>query len=83
MGRRGGVRRLDWRSARGRCSSRVFAVVLAREGAMPTPTREMLIAWARGYVEHWNAGDKRAWVENWKRVAPGEFVMVDPVGTLA
>ena len=48
---------------------------------MPTPTREMLIAWARGSVEHWNAGDKRAWIENWKRVAPGEFVMVDPVGT--
>jgi len=48
---------------------------------MPTPTREALIAWARGYVEHWNSGDKQAWIANWKRVAPGGFVMVDPVGT--
>ena len=48
---------------------------------MPTPTREELIAWARGYVDLWNSGDKQAWIENWKKVAPGDFVMVDPVGT--
>ncbi len=48
---------------------------------MAHPTREALIAWADGYVEHWNSGDKEAWVANWKRVAPGDFVMEDPVGT--
>jgi len=48
---------------------------------MAAPTREELANWARGYVELWNAGDKQAWVENWKRLAPGRFTMVDPVGT--
>ena len=48
---------------------------------MPTPTREQLLRWARGYTELWNAGDKEAWVRNWKAVAPGDFRMVDPVGT--
>lgn len=48
---------------------------------MPTPTREALLAWAKGYVELWNSGDKEAWVANWKKVAPGDLVMVDPVGT--
>ena len=48
---------------------------------MPTPNREELIAWARGYVDLWNSGDKQAWIQNWKNVAPGDFVMVDPVGT--
>ena len=48
---------------------------------MAAPTREDLLAWARGYVEHWNSGDKEAWVANWKRVAPGEVKMLDPVGT--
>ena len=48
---------------------------------MAVPTREALLAWAKGYVEHWNSGDKEAWVANWKAVAPGDLVMVDPVGT--
>ena len=48
---------------------------------MPYPTRDEILRWARGYVEHWNSGDKEAWVANWKRIAPGDFVMVDPVGT--
>ena len=48
---------------------------------MPHPTREQLEAWADGYVRLWNAGDKQAWVANWKRVAPGDFTMWDPVGT--
>ena len=48
---------------------------------MPVPTREQLIRWADGYVELWNSGDKRAWEKNWRDVAPGEFRMVDPVGT--
>jgi len=48
---------------------------------MATPTRDELETWADRYVELWNSGEKSAWVENWKRVAPGDFVMVDPVGT--
>lgn len=50
---------------------------------MAAPTREQLANWARNYVELWNAGKKQAWVENWKKVAPGSFTMVDPVGTPA
>jgi hypothetical protein len=48
---------------------------------MAIPTRERLERWAKGYTSLWNAGDKRAWVANWKAVAPGDFRMVDPVGT--
>ena len=50
---------------------------------MARPTREELEIWAKNYVELWNKGDKEAWVANWKKVAPGDFVMVDPVGTPA
>ena len=48
---------------------------------MAVPTREALLEWAKGYVEHWNSGDKKAWIANWKAVAPGNLTMVDPVGT--
>jgi len=48
---------------------------------MPIPTRPELLEWARNYVELWNAGDKEAWIANWKKVATGEFRMLDPVGT--
>ena len=48
---------------------------------MPTPTREQLERWAQGYSGLWNAGDKPAWIRNWKAVAPGDFRMLDPVGT--
>ena len=48
---------------------------------MPAPTREQLLAWAEGYVTWWNSGDKEKWIANWKRVAPGDFRMLDPVGT--
>lgn len=48
---------------------------------MPTPSREELLEWAKNYVSLWNAGDKEAWVANWKKVAPGDFIMLDPVGT--
>ncbi len=48
---------------------------------MPTPTTTQLLAWARAYVDLWNAGDKPAWIENWRSVAPGDFRMLDPVGT--
>jgi len=48
---------------------------------MPTPTRKQLQDWAERYVALWNAGDKAAWAANWRAVAPGEFRMLDPVGT--
>lgn len=48
---------------------------------MPHPTHDELKRWAQRYVELWNAGDKAAWEENWRSVAPGEFRMLDPVGT--
>jgi hypothetical protein len=46
-----------------------------------TPSREQLERWAESYVALWNAGDKPAWVRNWRSVAPGDFRMLDPVGT--
>jgi hypothetical protein len=48
---------------------------------MPTPTRQQLEQWAHNYVALWNAGDKDAWIANWRSVAPGDFRMLDPVGT--
>jgi len=48
---------------------------------MATPTTRQLRAWAEDYVALWNAGDKEGWVRNWRSVAPGEFRMLDPVGT--
>jgi len=48
---------------------------------MATPSREQLQQWAKNYVALWNAGDKQAWIANWKSVAPGDFRMLDPVGT--
>jgi hypothetical protein len=48
---------------------------------MAAPTREELETWAKNYVELWNAGERDAWVANWKQVAPGGFTMLDPVGT--
>ena len=48
---------------------------------MPLPSREQLLEWAERYVALWNAGDKDGWIRNWKRVAPGEIRMLDPVGT--
>jgi hypothetical protein len=55
--------------------------MIKEEIRMAYPTREALEAWADGYVALWNSGDKQAWVANWKSVAPGDFIMVDPVGT--
>ena len=48
---------------------------------MAFPDRAALKAWAAGYVEFWNAGDREGWAANWRTVAPGEFTMLDPVGT--
>lgn len=48
---------------------------------MPVPTREALEKWADDYVALWNAGDREGWERNWRSVGPGEFRMLDPVGT--
>ena len=48
---------------------------------MPIHSRADLLQWAHAYVELWNAGEKQAWIDNWRRVGPGEFRMLDPVGT--
>ena len=48
---------------------------------MSTPDRSRLEQWAANYFALWNAGDKEGWVRNWRSVAPGEFRMLDPVGT--
>jgi hypothetical protein len=48
---------------------------------MAKPTRQELKEWADNYIALWNAGDKEAWAENWRRMAPGDFRMLDPVGT--
>jgi hypothetical protein len=54
-----------------------------REGknTMASPTRQQLQDWAKNYVALWNAGDRAAWERNWRSVAPGDFSMLDPVGT--
>ena len=48
---------------------------------MAVPTKKQLLKWAENYVALWNAGDKAGWAENWRSVAPGDFRMLDPVGT--
>ena len=48
---------------------------------MPTPSKKQLLHWADQYVERWNADDKQGWIDNWRSVAPGDFRMLDPVGT--
>ena len=48
---------------------------------MPIPSAAELRKFAKNYVALWNEGDKEAWVQNWRGVAPGEFTMFDPVGT--
>ena len=48
---------------------------------MAIPSFDQLKQWAENYVALWNAGDKEGWAENWRKVAPGEFRMLDPVGT--
>ena len=48
---------------------------------MAHPTREAIEKFAADYVRLWNEGDKEAWLENWRSIAPGDFTMWDPVGT--
>jgi hypothetical protein len=48
---------------------------------MPTPTFHELKTWAESYPKLWNAGDKEGWIASWRKVGPGEFRMLDPVGT--
>ena len=47
---------------------------------MANPSREQMQRWADNYVALWNAGDKEAWIRNWKSIAPGDVRMLDPVG---
>ncbi len=48
---------------------------------MATPTFDELKNWAENYPKLWNEGNKEAWVENYRKVGPGNFRMLDPVGT--
>lgn len=48
---------------------------------MTYPDKKTLLNWANSYPTLWNAGDKQAWVDNWRTVAKGDFHMLDPVGT--
>ena len=48
---------------------------------MAVPDKKQLLEWAERYVALWNAGDRAGWIENWRRVAPGDVRMLDPVGT--
>ncbi|HAC80826.1 MAG: nuclear transport factor 2 family protein [Candidatus Binatia bacterium] len=48
---------------------------------MPIPDKAALMNFAAKYVELWNKHDLEAWTENWRQVAPGDFRMLDPVGT--
>ena len=48
---------------------------------MSVPTFAQLKNWADNYVKLWNAGDRAGWAANWRALAPGEFSMLDPVGT--
>ena len=48
---------------------------------MSVPGKKQLLKWAENYVALWNAGDKAGWEKNWRSVAPGDFRMLDPVGT--
>lgn len=48
---------------------------------MGTPSRKQLQDWAANHTALWNAGDREGWARNWRSVAPGEFRMLDPVGT--
>jgi hypothetical protein len=48
---------------------------------MSIPTAAQLKQFAKDYVTLWNAGDREAWIRNWRSVGPGDFTMFDPVGT--
>lgn len=52
-----------------------------KEHTMAFPTHDEMKNWADNYVALWNKGDKEAWIANWKKIAPGDFHMFDPVGT--
>ncbi len=40
---------------------------------MAAPSKCELLNWAENYVSTWNAGDKDAWVANWRKVLKGEI----------
>ncbi len=48
----------------------------------PNPTHDELLNWALNYPITWNAGDRDAWIANYRTVFEGDNVrMLDPVGT--
>ncbi|MFT6276172.1 MAG: hypothetical protein ACJAZ0_002276 [Halioglobus sp.] len=48
---------------------------------MAYPDKITLMNWATNHPILWNAGNKQAWIANWRTVATGAFRMLDPVGT--
>jgi hypothetical protein len=48
---------------------------------MSYPDKKTLLHWATQYPKLWNAGEKQAWVDNYRTVVSGEVRMLDPVGT--
>ena len=48
---------------------------------MAYPDKMTLMNWANSHPALWNAGNKQAWIANWRTVATGAFRMLDPVGT--
>jgi len=48
---------------------------------MAIPSQAELRNWVENYIALWNAHDKDAWLANWRKVAPGDVFMLDPVGT--
>ena len=49
---------------------------------MGLPSKEALWNWASNYDKLWNAGDKQAWIDNYRTVVQGDAVrMFDPVST--
>ena len=47
----------------------------------PPELYEPYVRSARDYIALWNAGDRDGWARNRRTVAPGDFRMLDPVGT--
>ncbi len=48
----------------------------------PNPTEKELLTWSRNHPKYWNAGDRQAWIDNYRSVLATDAVrMLDPVGT--
>ena len=49
---------------------------------MSIPSYVQLNTWAMNYVQLWNAGEREAWISNWRTLAPGEVQSLDADGAL-